>query len=118
MGAQRLVLRTVQQLGAACLHQPSEPSTTPSVLMVLGGLHRPHQVLMVLGGLRLVVRQDVAVLVLDAEPPGGVSGLLMSVAEHRLDGAVGILSSLVVGRVHLLLTRVELDLLGAVPMKE
>ena len=80
------------------------PSTTPIGFWVLGGL-------------RLVVGQDVAVLVLDAEPPGGVSGLLTSVAEHRLDGAVRILASLVVGRVHLLLACVELDLLGAVPTK-
>ena len=72
---------------------------------------------MVLEGLRLVVGQDVAVLVLDAEPPGGVSGLLTSVTEHGLDGAVGILSPLVVGCVYLLLARVKLDLLGAVPTK-
>jgi len=64
---------------------------------------------------QLIVGQHVAVLVLDAEPTCGVPGLLAAVAVHRLHRAVGVLPPLVVGRVHLLLACVELDLLGAVP---
>ena len=65
--------------------------------------------------LRPVVEDHVAVLVFDAEPSVGVARLLPAVAVHRLHRAVGVLPPLVVGRVDLLLARVEVDLLGAVP---
>lgn len=65
--------------------------------------------------LRPVVQEDVAIFVFDPEPSGGVAGLLPAVGVDRLHGAVRILPPLVVGRVDLLLARVEMDLLGAVP---
>lgn len=67
------------------------------------------------GSLRSAVHHHVAVFVFDSEAPGGVARLLPAVVVHSLDGAVGVLPPLVVGRVDLPLARVEVDLLGAVP---
>lgn len=65
--------------------------------------------------LQSVVNDHVAVLVFDPEPPGRVAGLLPAVGVNRLHRAVGILPLLVLAGVDLLLARVEVNLLGAVP---
>lgn len=65
--------------------------------------------------LQSVVHDHVAVLVFDPEPPGRVAGLLPAVSVDRLHCAVGILPLLVLDGVDLLLARVKVNLLGAVP---
>lgn len=67
------------------------------------------------GSLHPAVHHHVAVFVFDSETSGGVARFLPAVVVHGLDGAVGVLPPLVVGRVDLPLARVEVDLLGAVP---
>lgn len=69
----------------------------------------------VVGSLHSAVHHHVAVFVFDSEASGGVARFLPAVVVHGLDGAVGVLPPLVVGRVDLPLARVEVDLLGAVP---
>lgn len=61
------------------------------------------------------VQDDVAVFVFDPETPGWVAGFLPAICVDRLDCTIWILSPLEVGRVDLLLARVEMDLFGAIP---
>lgn len=65
--------------------------------------------------LQSVVHDHIAVLVFDPEPPGRVACLLPAVGVDGLHRAVRILPLLVLAGVDLLLARVEVNLLGAVP---
>lgn len=72
---------------------------------------------MVLTGesLHSAVHHNVAVFVFDSETSGWVARFLPAVVVHGLHSAIGVLPPLVVSSVDLPLTRVEVDLLGAVP---
>lgn len=65
--------------------------------------------------LHSAVYHNVAVFVFDSETSGRVARFLPAIVVHGLHSTIGVLPPLVVCSVDLLLARVEVDLLGAVP---